>query len=140
MLALSSNVLADAKVGQNIIPSMLLIVQIMTIGNASSGMQTVFHEYIHYLVKATGLVNYPTWFNEGIAEFYATIQIKPDHVVIGNTLKRRASKNAGSKLIKLDPLMSETNRSKKFRRSNQISHKNNGNTTQKKAKILRFIL
>ena len=84
----------------------------MAIGNGSSGMQTVFHEYIHYLVKATGSVNYPTWFNEGIAEFYATMQIKPDHVVIGNTLKRRASKNAGSKLIKLDQLMSETNRSK----------------------------
>ncbi|MFT7411680.1 MAG: hypothetical protein ACI9J4_000019 [Paraglaciecola sp.] len=97
MLALSSNVLADAKVGQNTVPSMLFIIQIMMIGNASSGMQTVFHEYIHYLVKATGSVNYPTWFNEGIAEFYATIQIKPDHVVIGNTLKRRANKKTSSR-------------------------------------------
>jgi tetratricopeptide (TPR) repeat protein len=85
---------------------------LMAISPVKSNMQVVFHEYIHYLARAVSSVKYPTWYDEGIAEFYGSMQIKSDHVVIGNTLKRRASRNAGSKLIKLDQLMSETNSSK----------------------------
>jgi hypothetical protein len=85
---------------------------LMAISPVKSNMQVVFHEYIHYLARAVSSVKYPTWYDEGIAEFYGSMQIKSDHVVIGNTLKRRASRNAGSKLINLDKLMSETNSSK----------------------------
>ncbi len=51
--------------------------------------QTIFHEYVHYLIDNNiGRSNLPTWFNEGIAEYYDQISIKKDKVVtIGNVNK-----------------------------------------------------
>jgi tetratricopeptide (TPR) repeat protein len=82
---------------------------LMAVGNNQANMSVIYHEYIHYLARALRPTNYPHWFNEGIAEFYSTMQIKADHVVVGNLLNRRASKNTASTLIKLETLLSETN-------------------------------
>jgi len=38
---------------------------------------TIFHEYVHLLVNNTlGRGRVPTWFNEGLAEYYSTFEIK----------------------------------------------------------------
>ena len=41
----------------------------------------IFHEYTHLLVKNTS-GNVPTWFNEGLAEYYSTFTITDDKEVV----------------------------------------------------------
>jgi hypothetical protein len=41
----------------------------------------IFHEYTHLLVNATS-GNVPTWFNEGLAEYYSTFSITDDQQVM----------------------------------------------------------
>jgi tetratricopeptide (TPR) repeat protein len=41
----------------------------------------IFHEYTHLMVNNT-LGNVPTWFNEGLAEFYSTFSISDDQKVV----------------------------------------------------------
>jgi tetratricopeptide (TPR) repeat protein len=41
----------------------------------------IFHEYTHLMVKNT-LGNVPTWFNEGLAEYYSTVSISDDQKVV----------------------------------------------------------
>ncbi len=42
---------------------------------------TIFHEYTHLLVRNTNH-NVPTWFNEGLAEYYSTFSITGDQKVV----------------------------------------------------------
>lgn len=44
--------------------------------------QLNFHEFIHHLFRVTGY-NPPMWINEGMAELFATIEIKSDSLVFG---------------------------------------------------------
>lgn len=37
---------------------------------------TIFHEYMHLLVKNNVSPNTPPWLNEGLAEFYSTLEVK----------------------------------------------------------------
>lgn len=41
----------------------------------------IFHEYTHLLIKNTS-GNVPTWFNEGLAEYYSTFSISDDQKVV----------------------------------------------------------
>jgi tetratricopeptide (TPR) repeat protein len=46
----------------------------------------IFHEYTHLLINATS-GNVPTWFNEGLAEYYSTFSIEGDRrVVLGSPI------------------------------------------------------
>ena len=46
----------------------------------------IFHEYTHLMVNST-LGNVPTWFNEGLAEYYSTFKISDDQkVVLGSPI------------------------------------------------------
>ena len=48
--------------------------------------EIIFHEYTHLMVNST-LGNVPTWFNEGLAEYYSTFRISDDQkVVLGNPI------------------------------------------------------
>jgi tetratricopeptide (TPR) repeat protein len=50
---------------------------------SEQSFRTIFHEYIHMLVNNTATdVETPTWFDEGLAEYYSTVQIKDDQKVI----------------------------------------------------------
>ncbi|GAA0852953.1 hypothetical protein [Aliiglaciecola litoralis] len=60
-----------------------------------SGQTILFHEYVHYLMRSGSGFRYPTWYNEGIAEYYSTLEIKDDHVVVGKGTIRK-SLNQGS--------------------------------------------
>jgi hypothetical protein len=50
----------------------------------SKSLSTVFHEYIHHLVTAYVPFRFPEWYNEGVAEFFATLAIEDDYVYIGS--------------------------------------------------------
>ena len=48
--------------------------------------EIIFHEYTHLMVNST-LGKVPTWFNEGLAEYYSTFKISDDQkVVLGNPI------------------------------------------------------
>ena len=51
------------------------------LGSQQDPFNIIFHEYTHLLVKnTTGVV--PTWFNEGLAEYYSTFSITEDQKVV----------------------------------------------------------
>jgi tetratricopeptide (TPR) repeat protein len=43
---------------------------------------TLYHEYLHYVLR-NNFANLPVWFNEGMAEFYATFQATDEYADIG---------------------------------------------------------
>ena len=57
----------------------------LKLGSEAHGEQDpftiIFHEYTHLLVKNTS-GNVPTWFNEGLAEYYSTFSISDDQKVV----------------------------------------------------------
>lgn len=50
-------------------------------GSEQDAFTIIFHEYTHLLVKNTS-GNVPTWFNEGLAEYYSTFSITDDQKVV----------------------------------------------------------
>jgi predicted Zn-dependent protease len=51
------------------------------LGSEQDPFTIIFHEYTHLLVKNTS-GNVPTWFNEGLAEYYSTFSITDDQKVV----------------------------------------------------------
>lgn len=43
----------------------------------------LFHEYVHYLIRAHSQVRYPLWYDEGFADLLAASRVADDHVLIG---------------------------------------------------------
>ncbi|AFU98727.1 hypothetical protein [Simiduia agarivorans] len=59
---------------------------------ASIGTHEVLkHEYMHYLVRALSGQNYPRWYDEGIAEFFSTLEVKRGKLLVGAIPEIRAS-------------------------------------------------
>lgn len=54
-------------------------------------MYITFHEYTHFLVRNQTSLVYPTWFDEGFAEYMGATRIEEDQVVIGGFLPGRWS-------------------------------------------------
>lgn len=50
----------------------------------------LFHEYMHRFMLETFPAAYPGWLVEAYAEYFATTEIRPDHVEIGNYSQERA--------------------------------------------------
>jgi len=61
-------------------------ITLSTEGEKEDTYGTIFHEYVHYLLDTNfGKSVIPPWFNEGLAEYYQTFQIKEDQkVYLGN--------------------------------------------------------
>ena len=53
----------------------------MTIGR--SGEYILFHEYSHMILANVPDMSYPSWYNEGFADFMATMHFRGDDVAIG---------------------------------------------------------
>jgi len=64
----------------------------------------VFHEYVHY-VSANNLGYLPTWFSEGLAEFYSSFEVIDKTVYIGLPIMRHRVVLRGSIPIPLDQLL-----------------------------------
>ncbi len=68
----------------------------------------IFHEYVHLLVNNTlGKTSVPPWFNEGLAEYYSTFDIKDDQkVYLGNLIGPHIQLLRSSQLFPLEKLFS----------------------------------
>ena len=66
----------------------------------------IFHEYVHLLVNnSLGRTNIPTWFNEGLAEYYSTFDIEDDQEIrLGKLIDPHLRLLRTSQLVPLDKL------------------------------------
>jgi len=74
---------------------------------AEDPFAVIYHEYVHQLVANTlGRGGVPPWFNEGLAEYYSTFEVRDDRkVVLGNLIARHLQLLRQSKLIPLKQLL-----------------------------------
>lgn len=72
-------------------------------------LSTLYHEYLHYLVRVNSSFRYPRWFDEGTAELYSSLEYDENFVVIGKMAERAAGKYANSGLLDLESLLTKTN-------------------------------
>ena len=64
----------------------------------------IFHEYTHLLISNTSK-NVPTWFSEGLAEYYSTAEVSDDQkFVLGNPIRSHVYLLRQSKLLPLKTL------------------------------------
>ncbi len=45
--------------------------------------QVLFHEYTHFVLRADHRFAYPAWFEEGVAEYFSTLRVRDDAVLLG---------------------------------------------------------
>lgn len=92
-------------------------ITLSTEGEDADTYGTIFHEYVHFIVNTNyGKSEVPPWFNEGLAEYYQTFDIKEDQKVsLGYPQKEQLALLSQTKLIPLDTL---------FKISNYALHQN----------------
>ena len=80
-------------------------------GEKTRAFRTIFHEYVHFLVNnELGRVKIPPWFNEGLAEYYATLQVENDRkITLGATNAERLALLQKNKLIGFETFFNTDN-------------------------------
>ena len=80
-------------------------------GDDKDTFDTIFHEYVHFIVNTNfGKSDVPPWFNEGLAEYYSTFEIKNDQEVhLGLPKQDHLDLLANARLIPLDTLFNISN-------------------------------
>lgn len=79
-------------------------ITLSTEGTDADTYGTIFHEYVHFVINTNyGKSEVPSWFNEGLAEYYQTFEIVDDQKVkLGRPQGVHLDLLAQSKLIPLD--------------------------------------
>lgn len=54
-----------------------------------SGKRVLFHEYTHHILHQYSPIEYPRWYDEGFAEYMATMEFDGDHAAIGKPALHR---------------------------------------------------
>lgn len=67
---------------------------------------TLYHEYIHYLIRAASPMSYPIWYDEGLAMFYGSMKIGSDYVTLGSKYNSASYSLRKQGLMPLDTLFS----------------------------------
>lgn len=77
-------------------------------GSDEQIFKVVFHEYVHSILNAEfSRITIPPWFNEGLAEYYSTFEIRGDRVVsLGLPLQGHLQMLRETDLIPLETLFS----------------------------------
>jgi len=79
----------------------------------------IFHEYTHLLVNNT-LENAPTWFSEGLAEYYSTFSITNDQqVILGRAIGSHVSLLRQRKMLPLRTLFAVDTKSPYYNESDK---------------------
>lgn len=53
-------------------------------------MQTLLHEYAHHFMIGSFATGFPAWFVEGYAEYFASAELQPTRMVVGDVNRGRA--------------------------------------------------
>ncbi|MBD0325520.1 MAG: tetratricopeptide repeat protein, partial [Pyrinomonadaceae bacterium] len=80
--------------------------------HAANPDELAFHEYVHLLVK-NSFERAPLWFNEGLAEFYSTFELKDGNrtVRLGKPIRSRVRSLRKRELLPLSTLLTVDDRS-----------------------------
>ena len=62
------------------------------------------HEYVHHLVR-TNFPAAPTWFDEGLAEYYSTFAVEAGVAIVGRPVERHLRQLIGPARLELDSLL-----------------------------------
>lgn len=87
----------------------------MVIGPGDLGINdnsTLFHEYLHYLVRAGTNYVYPTWYDEGLASFFGSVEITEDHLIFANRPKKYTKYLKAKGGLSFQTVLNQTNQSK----------------------------
>lgn len=81
-------------------------ITLSTEGEDDQTYRTIFHEYVHFMLNINfGKSEIPTWFNEGLAEYYETFIIEKDQEVkLGLFHQRHIDLLRDTKILPLDTL------------------------------------
>ncbi|MBV9959559.1 MAG: DUF1570 domain-containing protein, partial [Acidobacteria bacterium] len=84
--------------------------------------KTIFHEFVHFLVK-NNVQDMPLWFNEGLAEYYSTMEIRDGDrkVMLGRVISPHVFELRERKLIPLQTLFTIDHTSSYYNESNKQS-------------------
>ncbi|WP_262690802.1 tetratricopeptide repeat protein [Kordiimonas aestuarii] len=47
------------------------------------GLETIFHEYNHYILRRYSRMDYPQWYSEGFAEYTSTVEFDGEVAIVG---------------------------------------------------------
>jgi hypothetical protein len=84
-----------------------------------SARHIIFHEYIHYLLRNNPGFLYPAWYEEGLAELYATVDERDGAVDIGRPNVPRGKDLADIGLAPVGKIMGVDRNSSAFRNHQQ---------------------
>jgi tetratricopeptide (TPR) repeat protein len=119
--------------------------------HARSADAVAFHEYVHLLVK-NSFEHAPLWFNEGLAEFYSTLEITSGNrkVKLGKAIKNRVLSLRRRELLPLSTLFDVDDRSPFYQEPGKreifyaqswalVHYLLNGNESLRRPQLLRYL-
>ena len=80
----------------------------------------VYHELTHYFLSRA-LVSRPTWLNEGLAEYFATAEVRDDQVSLGALSPQRMQQLKSTSLLPLTELLAVDSNSPYYNESLKAS-------------------
>src|SRR5438270_5646269 len=85
--------------------------------------RTIFHEYVHLLVENNMGATVPLWFNEGLAEYYSTFDIKDDYrrVILGDLIANHVLYLRENKFLPLRTLFAVDYKSPYYNEGNKMN-------------------
>ena len=81
--------------------------------SAESGWQVVFHEFTHLLLHAN-FTTVPVWFDEGFAEYFASLEVQGDSLSVGSTLRDRSYVLTQTRWMPVEALFSVNHNSPEY--------------------------
>ena len=102
-------------------PDMNYITMTTEMRGEKDAFDIIFHEYMHLLVE-NSMADAPTWFNEGLAEYYSTFRISDDQkVVVGRPIAHHVFLLRRNKLLPLRTLFQVDHKSPYYNEDNKQS-------------------
>ena len=79
----------ESNIGGAMIPLLRSNQMLVFSTRGISDLHIIQHEYVHFLMRNHNSLEYPPWFEEGFAEFLATVKIDDAHFTYGDISKNR---------------------------------------------------
>jgi tetratricopeptide (TPR) repeat protein len=86
--------------------------------NEQRPLATIFHEYTHFLTSAAPR-SWPTWLNEGIAEFYSSFKVDGNKVTLGDPIGSHVLYLRQNKMIPIQNLIAVDQKSPVYNERNK---------------------
>lgn len=67
--------------------------------------ETLYHEYVHHILRRDGSSAYPKWYDEGMSSYLGTLRVRDDAIIIGTAPAGYLTILAGEGLVPLADLL-----------------------------------